>query len=114
TEEEERRRIAEDIHDDTMQRLFGIPMWLDLIARDHPELHDEERFTRLRADVGDSIARLRHLAFELHPPVLDTEGLVAAIEALLEGWKTLGVFPDYAITDRLTKEPPKESRSVVY
>jgi signal transduction histidine kinase/DNA-binding CsgD family transcriptional regulator len=114
TQEEERRRIAEDIHDDTMQKLFSIPMWLEAVGRDHPEIRDEEGFGRLRREVSDAIARLRHLAFELHPRILDTHGLVAAIEAHLEGWKALSASAEAKVTSRLTREPPPATRSILY
>jgi PAS domain S-box-containing protein len=114
TEEEERRRIAEDIHDDTMQKLFAIPMWLEAVARDHPEIRAEEGYDRLEREVSGSIARLRYLSFELHPRTLDTEGLVAAIQTHLDGWKTLGASPEYKIRSRLTREPSTATRSILY
>jgi two-component system, NarL family, sensor histidine kinase UhpB len=114
TQEEERRRIAEDIHDDTMQKLFSIPMWLEAVGRDHPEIRDEEGFIKLRREVSDAIARLRYLAFELHPRILETHGLVAAIEAHVEGWRTFGSSPETKITSRLTREPPATTRSILY
>ena len=114
TEEEERRRIADDIHDDTMQRLLAIPMWLEAAAKDHPEIRAEERFIKLQGVVSDAIARLRHLVFELHPRILDDEGLVAAIRAYLEGWTDLGASSTFEITNGLSKEPPKATRLILF
>jgi PAS domain S-box-containing protein len=114
TEEEERRRIADDIHDDTMQRLLAIPMWLEAAAKDHPEIRGEERFIKLQGVVGDAIARLRHLVFELHPRILDDEGLVAAIRAYLEGWTDLGAPSTFEITNGLSKEPPTATRLILF
>ncbi len=114
TQEEERRRIADDIHDDTMQRLLAIPMWLEAAANDHPEIQAEERFIKLRGVVSDAIARLRHMVFELHPRILDEEGLVAAIRAYLDGWTKLGASSTFEITNGLSREPPRVTRLLLY
>jgi two-component system sensor histidine kinase UhpB len=114
TQEEERRRIADDIHDDTMQRLLAIPMWLQAAANDHPEIQTEERFVRLQEVVADAVARLRHMVFELHPRILDDEGLVAAIRAHLDGWTKLGASARFEITNELTSEPPQVTRLLLY
>ena len=114
TQEEERRRIAEEIHDDTMQRLLAIPMWLEAAANDHPGIQEEERFTRLQGAVSDAIARLGHLVFELHPHILDDEGLVAAIRASVDGWTKLGAPAAFEITNELSREPPSVTRLLLY
>jgi PAS domain S-box-containing protein len=114
TQEEERRRIADDIHDETMQRLLAIPMWLEAAANDHPEIQDEERFIRLQDAVSDAITRLRHMIFELHPRILDDEGLVAAIRAYVDGWTKLGAPATFEITSGLSKEPPKVTLLLLY
>jgi PAS domain S-box-containing protein len=114
TQEEERRRIADDIHDDTMQRLLAIPMWLESAAKHHPEIQTEERFVKLQEVVADAVARLRHMVFELHPRILDDEGIVAAIRSYLDGWTKLGASARFEITNELTSEPPQVTRLLLY
>jgi PAS domain S-box-containing protein len=114
TQEEEGRRIADDIHDDTLQKLLAVPMWLEAAARDHPEIGAEERFVRLQRVVSDAIARLRHMMFELHPRILESDGLVAAIRAYLEGWANLGASSRFTITSGLSEEPPDVTRLILY
>jgi len=114
TQEDERRRIADDIHDDTMQRLLAIPMWLESATKNHPEIQTEDRFVRLQEVVSDAVARLRHMVFELHPRILDDEGLVAAIRAYLDGWTKLGAPSRFEITSSLSKEPPPVTRLLLY
>jgi PAS domain S-box-containing protein len=113
-QEEEGRRIAEDMHDDTLQKLLAIPMWLEAVVREHPELRAEERFIRLQRVVSEAIARLRHMVFELHPRILDSEGLVAAIRAYMEGWRGLGTSSKFTITNSLTREPSEAIRLFLY
>ena len=114
TQEEERRRIADDIHDDTMQRLLAIPMWMGSAAKHHPEIQTEERFIKLQEVVADAVSRLRHMVFELHPRVLDDEGIVAAIRSYLDGWTKLGASSRFEITNELSTEPPRVTRLLLY
>jgi signal transduction histidine kinase len=68
--ENERSRLARDLHDEPLQQLAGVIKRLE--AR--PETSDESDMLR---DVAD---QLRAVATDLHPPVLDDLGLVPAIE----------------------------------
>lgn len=77
-QEEERRRIAADLHDDVGQRMLALSMRLQRAARSEAqtaplaELADESR-----ALIGD----LRRIAHDLHPDVVSRLGLAGAIEA---------------------------------
>jgi CheY-like chemotaxis protein len=70
-EEEERRTIASDIHDDPIQKMVAASMRLDMVLQDHPELADDEQFHKAQDTVNRSIESLRSLMFELRPYVLD-------------------------------------------
>jgi len=81
SEEEERRQLADRLHDSPLQILALAQMQLDSAARDR----DEESWTRL--DAGRELLRqaqreLRTLQFDLSPPVLHKQGLAAALEWL--------------------------------
>lgn len=75
--EEEGRRISRRIHDELGQSLTALKMDLSLQRR---SADDAERTDRMMALVDDTIARLRDIAAELRPPVLDDLGLPGAIE----------------------------------
>jgi signal transduction histidine kinase len=82
--EQERRRWARELHDETLQTLGGLQMLLSSALRG-PDVE------RLRAAVRDAvgqvgleIANLRSLIVELRPPALDEIGLVPAIETLAQ------------------------------
>lgn len=82
--EEERRRIASDIHDDSIQAITAAGIRLQLLRR---ELRDPEQLdllTALEETIERSISRLRHLLFELRPPALDREGLAAALRLYID------------------------------
>ncbi len=112
-QEEERRRIAADIHDDSIQVMSAADLRVQVLQREiHDPLHraalDEIHETMVLA-----IERLRHLLFELRPPALDREGLVATLRLYLEQ-----ADPDerlaFELEDRLDGEPPGETRAVLF
>ena len=72
--EDERRRLAESLHDEAMQNL--------LTARQ--DLTDPMNVERARAGLEATIDQLRDAIFELHPAVLRQVGLAAAVEAVAE------------------------------
>jgi signal transduction histidine kinase len=77
TQEDERRRIALDLHDDPLQRAI-------LLAREMTGAPDDPTVQRWRAVVGEIIDGLRATSAALRPPNLDDFGLVAAIEWLAD------------------------------
>ena len=112
TEQRERRRIAEDLHDDSIQVLTAAVLRLTVLRRHLPESVEED-MDQLEWTLRKALDRLRHLSFELRPPVLDTEGLAAAIELYLQRWD--GDSPiGYEIANRLEREPPEDTRLIMY
>ena len=83
SQEEERTRIARDLHDDVGQRLASLSIGLSRIKRaleqERPPVAAE--VAMLQEQTNDLSQDLRQLAHELHPGVLAQLGLVAAIRA---------------------------------
>ena len=83
-QEEERKRISRELHDDAGQSLLLLIHRLDALASD-PETRlpkqSKERITRLHGLAVKILDGLRHYAQELRPAILDHMGLVAAL-----GW----------------------------
>jgi two-component system sensor histidine kinase UhpB len=81
-QEEERRRLARDLHDEVNQALTAILLRLQaLSAEAPPELDDE--INELKTLVNQAMEELLRLARQLRPAALDDLGLVAAIEGQL-------------------------------
>ena len=87
-QDEERRRLALDLHDSTAQRLAALTMNLDVV-----EGTREVRNTRARRALAESRSlaeqcsrEVRTLAYLLHPPLLDERGLPAAVRWFVEGF----------------------------
>ena len=107
--EEERRRIASDIHDDPIQVMSAADIRAQALAQQiqDPELRQEAE--ELRDVIRSSVERLRHLLFELRPPTLASEGLVPALRACV-GEED----PVPEIEDALPFEPPSELRAILF
>jgi signal transduction histidine kinase len=69
--------------------------------------------TEAREAARDAVGRLRHLIFKLSPPALDTAGLVAALEILLDEVSRVW-GPAGALESDLRVEPSSELRALVY
>lgn len=84
--EEERARIARELHDELGQTLTAIKMELDWLKRRTPPEPSQTvmRVTRLIGVVDQAIVDLRRIATELRPLILDELGLPAAIEWLAQ------------------------------
>ena len=81
-QEEERKRLALDLHDETGQLLSALKLGLQSLARLRPNVApDLERQIQLTQQAMD---RIRALAYNLRPAVLDNFGLVPALEDLCD------------------------------
>ncbi len=103
-QELERRRIAWDVHDDSIQAMVAVGMRLQLLAGRLPEEH-RELVGQLDASVRASVARLRGLVVNLRPTTIDQHGLIPALTGYLQDV----VAPwglETTLTDDLTHEPP--------
>ena len=78
--EEERQRIARELHDDTAQRLASLLMWVRLIEPDVQE-NGRARLHDLRNEIAACAEGVRRIARGLRPPELEDAGLVAALRA---------------------------------
>jgi len=85
--EEERARIAREIHDEFGQQLTGIKMSLSLLKRFKGSKEDiDPVINTALVEIDESINSLRLFANELRPAILDKIGLFAAIEWLVNQW----------------------------
>jgi signal transduction histidine kinase len=78
---EERNRLARDLHDSVVQKLFGIVLTAQSAATLLDRSADGARteVERLQALAQEAIAELRSLVFQLRPAAIETEGLAAAL-----------------------------------
>ena len=110
-QEDERRRIAGDIHDDPLQLLVVVTLQLDVFRRELADAAQAAQVSELREMVREAVAKLRTLMFELRPPILEEQGLAAALREHAEQWNP---EQEIVIHDRFAHEPPAEQRLILY
>ena len=88
TQDEERRRIARELHDSTGQKLAVLAMNLSLIGKSAETLDVQARkaLTESLALLDRSSRDIRTLSYLLHPPLLDERGLAAAVRWFADGF----------------------------
>ncbi|TMC52323.1 MAG: HAMP domain-containing protein, partial [Chloroflexi bacterium] len=87
-QEDERRRIAQDIHDGVTQMLVGSIYEMQAAKQalgngagaNHASV---QKLNEALALASDSVSEIRRVIFDLHPTILDELGLVAALQRLV-------------------------------
>lgn len=101
--EEERRRIARELHDDTAQRLAGLLIRLRLARRtDDPERR-EQLLDEAREEILASAEAVRRIARGLRPPALEDAGLAAALR-----WHVRQQLEPTEVTAEVNLDPVEE------
>ncbi len=99
--EEERTRIAREIHDELGQALTGLKMdlsWFAARLQNQPAL--QEKSTGMLKLIDSTVHAVRRLSTELRPAILDSLGLTPAIEWLAQEFeKRTGVECEFVATD---------------
>lgn len=83
-QEEERRRIAQELHDDTAQDLIAISRKIDGYITLHPSMpsSDEAYFEDIHQHLNRTLSSVRRFSQDLRPSVLDDLGLIPAVQWL--------------------------------
>jgi signal transduction histidine kinase len=83
---EERQRLARELHDSVTQSLYSVTLYANAavlaLAADKREVV-ADYLRELQETAQEGMRDMRLLIFQLHPPVLEAEGLVAALQARL-------------------------------
>ena len=85
--EEERRRIARELHDELGQRLTALKLEMISCQRDHPGLAVGERAQLMLDMLDETVSSARRIAMDLRPLMLDDLGLPEAIDWLVKEFK---------------------------
>jgi signal transduction histidine kinase len=87
-QDEERRRLALDLHDSTGQRLAALIMNLDMVegAKDALDARSRRALAESRSLAEQCSREVRTFAYLLHPPLLDEAGLLSAVRWYAEGF----------------------------
>jgi signal transduction histidine kinase len=105
-QDEERRRLARELHDSLGQELSAVKMLSEGIQAD-PQLTPTTRRSaeEMSSLVDHSIQQVRSISYLLHPPLLDEVGLRSALE-----WYAEGLTKRSGISISIRLEPPEFPR----
>jgi signal transduction histidine kinase len=103
-QDEERRRIARELHDGLGQYLAAAKITLDTLMISHPE--SENYLGDVEHLIDHAIGESRTLSHLLHPPLLDAAGFASAATWYVEGFgKRSGIAASLELPDKLGRMP---------
>jgi signal transduction histidine kinase len=115
SQDDERRRIARDLHDGTGQHLSAITLALSQVLTRFPTTYSplrkllEDSLTSSRAALDE----VRSVSYVLHPPTLDHRGLIPALRWYLEGiQRRTPLKVSFTAPDDLGPVPPEVERTL--
>ncbi|HUB42192.1 MAG TPA: PAS domain-containing sensor histidine kinase [Streptosporangiaceae bacterium] len=111
--EQERARIAADIHDDTIQILSAANLRLQQLRHRLQAPEDLQVLDKLEETLTLSLGRLRQLIFDLRPSTLEQATVADAVRAYLEEMRSeLGI--DYRVEGTCRAEIPASTSTLIY
>jgi signal transduction histidine kinase len=110
SQDDERRRLARELHDSTGQMLAAMKINLDLVSAKATNLDPE-----IKSLIADSVAltdemsrQLRTMSYLLHPPLLDETGLQSALGWYAEGFaQRSGIEVKLEMSPEIRRLPPE-------
>ena len=107
-QEDERRRIARELHDDTAQALIALSRRLDDLATSCEQLPEYAigRLDELHDLIDSTLQGVRRFSRALQPSVLDDLGLLPALEGLLADVEETGVETELRVYGVRRRLPP--------
>lgn len=107
-QDEERRRIARELHDSTAQMLTALMLNLSAVQKSAARLNKKARraFSESLAIARQCSQEVRTLSYLLHPPLLEELGLVSAIRNYLDGYtKRCGIQVNFNVAQDFGRLP---------
>jgi PAS domain S-box-containing protein len=115
-QDEERRRIARELHDGTTQSLMALNMDLAAITKILPEPDPkvQRKLDEAKELVKRCMDEIRTVSYLLHPPLLDEVGLELALQTYVEGFSTRsGIQVSLQLSEGLGSLP-REAEVVIF
>jgi signal transduction histidine kinase len=104
-QEEERKRIARELHDETAQALTSVLVRLRLLERSLRDRRLQRGLGELRDLTGSTLEGVRRLAIDLRPPMLDDLGLEAALQSHVQDFSERWPIKATFVGSRLARLP---------
>jgi PAS domain S-box-containing protein len=100
-QDDERRRIARELHDSTGQVLAALSMTLSQMQKDSSPAN-VRKFQECRDLITSAAGEIRNLSYLLHPPLIDEVGLASAVAEYVQGFqKRSGLSVQFEISQEV-------------
>lgn len=113
TQEDERRRIARELHDSTSQNLTSLLVGLRMMETHCSQCVAQTKATDLREVASKTLEEVHDLSMRLRPQALDDLGLAAALERLIAEWQARHKIP-VDVVIQLSERLPGEVETAIY
>ena len=114
-QEEERRRLARELHDETIQDLIALDQRVQMLQMQPPASRQvlREALADLRRSLQETVAKVRWLTRGLRPVYLEDLGLVPALEMLVrDARQQTGLDIEFALVGDPCRLPPEAELAV--
>ncbi|MBU2607778.1 MAG: PAS domain S-box protein, partial [Chloroflexi bacterium] len=107
-QEEERKRIARELHDETLQNLIVISRQLEKITSSDALWEESHEVVRgLKKQIETAVQEIRRFSNDLRPSVLDDLGLLPALELLADDLEANGIKTTFEVIGVARRLPPE-------
>ena len=112
-QEDERRRIARELHDSTSQNLTSLIVGLRIMETNCAKCAAQSKTTDMRKIASKTLDEVHDLSMRLRPRVLDDLGLAAALERLVSEWQARYKIP-VDVMIQLNERLPGDVETAIY
>jgi PAS domain S-box-containing protein len=114
-QEKERHKIAQELHDSTVQHLVGASLMLmSLRSKTQLESDERQRWDDLESCLGEAMKELRTFSYLMHPPALRAQGLHHSLRQYIDDFANRsGLVITLRSNSRVDKLPLRIQRSVL-
>ena len=113
--EDERKSLARELHDQTIQDLLRLNYQLEQIEEKELDTSPlRERISNIRYDVRVLIEELRRVCNNLRPPTIDSLGLGSAITSFVDSWRERTIIPIDLFLDKNLVRLPEDTELSIF
>ncbi len=116
-QEDERSRIARELHDDICQRLTGMKYRVEVLEEGirTPNSRTAKRLREIREELDRSVTEVRRISSNLRPSVLDDFGLVTALRILCDQFqKSHNIRTTFRVDPAISGRIDAESETAIF
>ena len=113
-QEEERYRLARELHDEAAQSLTSLLVHIRLLERANNPAEAQHHVQELRELTARALEDVRRVALDLRPTILDDLGLAAALEWRVDEFNKGDGVRASVVVDGMDRRMPREAELVLY